>query len=353
MDTQTKPNVIYRFCRVAGQVRVSLYVQTIGWILAFSVQTKAQPKTSLISLTGETQGTTYHIKYKDDRNFQTAIDSILHDFDRSLSLYRPDSELSIFNKSHALRYQSKYFYPVLKKSKEIYDATNGMFDPTIMPLTEAYGFGPKQKQIDAYFNLDSLLNLVGFHYIQFDSIMVQKAKENIRLDFNGIAQGYSVDLISDFLEGKNITNYMVEIGGEIRCKGKKDETNTWIAGIENPIKPGSLLKKVTLHNRAMTTAGNYRNHFEKDEQVFNHLINPKTGSMEQTELLSVTVIANDAITADGYDTAFFIMGIEKTKAFIQNRKDLDVILIYTEPGGKLKTYASSGIQDFIKPIAVN
>ncbi|WP_229217089.1 FAD:protein FMN transferase [Dyadobacter luteus] len=307
----------------------------------------------MVSINGTAQGTTYHIKYFDvqNRNLKTHIDSILTEFDKSLSLYREDSELSLFNRSHAIRLTTPYFYPVLVKSKEVYEATEGMFDPTILPLTEAYGFGAKKTNPISDIATDSILSLIGFGQIQFDSIMVSKNKEHVRLDFNGIAQGYSVDVISRFLEEKNINRYMVEIGGEIFCKGSKNEGSPWISGIENPLKPGSLVTKVTLQNRAMTTAGNYRNHFKKDGLVFNHLINPKTGSMEQTSLLSVTVFAPDAVSADAYDTAFFVMGIEKTKAFLKTRKDLDVFLVYQNASGKLITYASDGIKDFIQSVS--
>jgi thiamine biosynthesis lipoprotein len=320
------------------------------WMMSSALM--AQDIIPMVSVSGEAQGTTYHIKYfdKQNRNLKIQIDSILNDFDKSLSLYRQDSELSEFNRSHAIRFRSAYFYPVLKKSKEVFEKTNGAFDPTIMPLVEAYGFGPVKNKNPGPLNIDSLLKLVGFGQIQFDSLMVQKSKENVRLDFNGIAQGYSVDLISHFLESREIERYMVEIGGEIVCKGKKNADKPWITGIENPLKPGSLYSTVVLSDRAMTTAGNYRNHFEKDGQVFNHLINPKTGSMEQTSLLSVTVFARDALTADAYDTPFFVMGVEETKRFVQKEKDLDVYLIFTGKDGKLNDFASEGIKDFIKKV---
>ena len=320
------------------------------WFLSVHFAAIAQNQIPMISISGEAQGTTYHIKYfdKQNRNFKEQVDSILNDFDKSLSLYRQDSELSEFNRSHAVKFRSAYFYPVLKKSKEVFDKTNGAFDPTIMPLVEAYGFGPLKNKNPEYLNIDSLLKLVGFNQIRFDLVMVQKLNENVKLDFNGIAQGYSVDLISRFLEQQGMERYMVEIGGEIVCKGKKESNKPWITGIENPLKPGLLYATVALTDKAMTTAGNYRNHFEKEGQIFNHLINPKTGSMEQTPLLSVTVFAKDAITADGYDTAFFVMGFNETKNFIKNHKELDVYMIYNDEQGQLKSYASEGIRNFIK-----
>ena len=322
----------------------------ILWSFSLLFAAVAQSQIPMISISGEAQGTTYHIKYFDsqNRNFKTQIDSILIDFDKCLSLYRTDSEISEFNRSVSHTFKSPYFYQVLKKSKEVYETTNGAFDPTIMPLVEAYGFGPKKNQNPENINLDSLLKLVGFDQIEFDSLSVKKKKTDLRLDFNGIAQGYSVDLVAGFLEKKEIRRYMVEIGGEIICKGNKNDEKPWVTGIEDPLKPGALKVTVELSDRAMTTAGNYRNHFKKNGQVFNHIINPKTGSMEQSPLLSVTVFAEDAITADGYDTAFFIMGLEETKRFIKHQKNLDVYLIFAGQDGELHDFASDGIKKIIK-----
>ncbi|WP_338872618.1 FAD:protein FMN transferase [Spirosoma sp. SC4-14] len=299
----------------------------------------------LVSLEGETQGTTYRIKYRDSRqrNMKPSIDSLLAEFDKCLSIYRSDSELSQFNRAMSHRFQRPYFYSVLKKSEEIFRATDGAFDPTVLPLVEAYGFGPKKPASTDITNIDSLLRLVGLQNIRFDSSSVRKQKKNIQLDFNGIAQGYSVDVLAGFLETKGIRQYMVEIGGEIRTKGPKGDGQFWTVGIPNPLHPDQLYVTLNLLDRAMTTAGNYRNHYTSDGQIFSHIINPRTGMMEQSELLSVTVFAADAITADGYDTAFMVMGLEKTKRFLANRPDLDAYLMYTDTSGQLQTYATAGL----------
>ncbi|WP_428656132.1 FAD:protein FMN transferase [Runella sp.] len=301
----------------------------------------------MISLTGETQGTTYHIKYCDERQspFQRQIDSLLADIDKSLSIYRPDSEISQFNRSMSHRFQLPHFYAVLKKSAEVFRDTKGAFDPTVLPLVEAYGFGPTKKPKGMLVNADSLLQYVGFQNIVFDSISVVKQKANIRLDLNSIAQGYSVDVVAGFLEAQDIKQYMVEIGGEVRTKGRKNDGQPWTIGIENPLHPNQLQTKINLHDRAMTTAGNYRNRYEVNGQVFSHIINPKTGEMEQSSILSVTVFAEDAITADGYDTAFFVMGIDAVKQFLVTRKDIDVYILYTDDAGRLKIFSTDGLKN--------
>ncbi|PSL26142.1 thiamine biosynthesis lipoprotein [Dyadobacter jiangsuensis] len=315
--------------------------------------------TAMITINGEAQGTTYHIRYFDvqKRNFKHSIDSILVQFDKCLSLYRTDSELSAFNRrakhgNAPHMFRSQWFYEVLVKSKEIYEATGGAFDPTIMPLSEAYGFGLKKNVDPENVNVDSLLQFIGFKQIDFNQAEV-KGRPGVKLDFNGIAQGYSVDILGAFLKSRGIDRFMVEIGGEVLCSGTKNGGTAWVTGIENPLKPAALAATVTLTDRAMTTAGNYHNHIIRNGITYNHIIDPRsgdprTGSMEQTPLLSVTVFANDAMTADGYDTAFFVMGPEATKTFLKNRKDIDVYMLYTNEEGHLMSYATDGIKEFIQ-----
>ncbi len=303
----------------------------------------------MISIEGEAQGTTYHIRYFDpqNRNFKHAIDSILTDFDQCLSLYRPDSELSAFNANARHSFRSPWFYEVLVKSKEIHDATDGAFDPTIMPLAEAYGFGNKRNIDPETVNVDSLLQYVGFKQIIFNNKQIE-SRPGVKLDFNGIAQGYSVDILGDFLKSRHIGRFMVEIGGEVLCSGAKNGGTPWVTGIEDPLKPAALAATVELTDRAMTTAGNYHNHITRNGITYNHIIDPRTGEMEQTPLLSVTVFAKDAITADGYDTAFFVMGLEATKTFLKNRKDIDVYMLYKNEKGHLMSFATDGIKDLIQ-----
>ncbi len=303
----------------------------------------------IITLTGYAQGTTYQVKYVDEkaRNFGSEVDSLLAEFDKALSTYRPDSELSLFNISHAVRFQSPYFYAVLKKSGEVFEATGGLFDPTVMPLVEAYGFGPKGRKAAARFDLDSVMQLVGFRNISFDSLSVRKSKEGVRLDFNAIAQGYSVDVICDFLRSEGIEDYLVEVGGELRGNGFKPDGSAWVIGISDPQKPSDLLATVKIENRAMATSGNYRNHYEKDGITYTHIINPATGKPGISDILSVTVFAADAMTADAYATACIVMGIDKLKKKLPDLPGLGIFAVYVMPDGKTGTYISRDLLPFI------
>ena len=312
-------------------------------ILCFSTA-PAVKDSPVVSLEGTAQGTSWHIMYADEqqRNVKPEIESTLQDIDKCLSIYRRDSEISLFNKSTSYQFQLPYFYPVLKKSAEVYAATNGAFDPTVMPLTEAYRLGKRTGQ--PWWNkTDSLLQYVGFSNIIFNENGVRKLKDHVRLDFDGIAQGYSVDVLATLLESKGIYNYLVEIGGEVRCRGRKNAATGWTIAIDDPLHPEGKALIVTLNNRAATTAGNYRDHYRQNGQTFSHIINPKTGFSRQDTLLSVTVFADDAITADAYDTAFMVMGLSETKAFLAQHPHLDAYLIYINKQGQVSSYATAGV----------
>ncbi|RCR66490.1 FAD:protein FMN transferase [Larkinella punicea] len=303
----------------------------------------------MVSLEGEAQGTTYHIKYRDERqrNFKKPVDSLLTEIDLCLSTYRPDSEISQFNQSESHRFQRPYFYPVLKKAEEVYRITNGAFDPTVKPLVEAYEQGKKSGE-PWLPNTDSLLEYVDFQYISFDTVSVKKRKKNVRLDFNALAQGYTVDVLAVFLESNGIDHYMVEVGGEVRCRGERSIGQWWNVGIESPVRPGGLQSSVRMANRAMATSGNYRNFYRQTGETYGHIINPKTGFSKPDALLSATIFAKDAMTADAFATAFLVMGLAKTRRFLSQHRELDAYLIYKDDAGNLKTVATDGIREFIK-----
>jgi thiamine biosynthesis lipoprotein len=173
------------------------------------------------------------------------------------------------------------------------------------------------------------------------------------LDFNAIAQGYSVDVLASFLESKGIRNYMVELGGEVKAKGKKDNNEYWKIGIDQPnevFKDERPLEAVVhLRDRALATSGNYRKYYVENGQKHSHIINPHTGFPEKHNLLSATVIALDCMTADAYATAFMVMGLEKSKQFLSKNKalNLEVHFIYDE-NGVWKTYTSETLKEWIE-----
>lgn len=312
-----------------------------------STQTPANSKLMIVE--GETMGTTYSIKYLEsqDRNFKQSIDSILVLFSQCLSTYIPDSEISIFNnKVDSIQFKLPFFYPVLQRSKEVFQASNGAFDPTVMSLVKAWGFGPNKKDQIERPKMDSLLSFVGFDYLIFDQEGLKKTKKNVQIDFNAIAQGYGVDVIGDFLKRKQLTDFMIEIGGEVLCKGKNEQGKVWTIGIANPQfeeKGGAEVQAIVqMNNKALATSGNYRKFYMKDGKKYAHTIDPKTGYPVLHSLLSATVFASDAMSADAFATAMMVLGKDKAIELAKKEK-LDIFLVYDE-GGKIQTYISEGIK---------
>ena len=191
-----------------------------------------------VQLVGQTMGTTYTIKYLEPRakNYKNSIDSLLVKFNESLSTYIPTSEISSFNDTTAFSFQLPFFLPVLTKSKSIFEASSGAFDPTVGPLVNVWGFGPQTRMDVDSVLVDSLLAYVGFDQIEFDSSEVRKPSVHHYVDFSAIAKGYGVDVVSEFLKSNGIENYFVEIGGEIRCRGKMTMVRYGVSELINRVK---------------------------------------------------------------------------------------------------------------------
>jgi thiamine biosynthesis lipoprotein len=220
-------------------------------------------------------------------------------------------------------------------------------------LVNSWGFVFTKKTTQDSIKIDNLLHFVGYKMLKLEGNKIIKAKPGIKIDFNAIAQGYTVDVLANYLESKGINNYLVELGGELKAKGKK-ENEDWKVGIDKPDEKASERKLeavINLKNKALATSGNYRKFYEEGGQKFSHIINPKTGYPAQQNLLSVTVIANDCITADAYATAFMVMGLKKSIRFLEDNKDLklEVYFIYDE-NGNWKTYASESLKKWIKEL---
>ncbi len=303
-----------------------------------------------IHITGITMGTIgYSVKYIDSNNinYQAQIDSLLVAFNKSLSTYIPNSEISRFNANTLLKFETPYFYSVLKASKEVFDKTNGAFDPTIMPLVNAWGFGPDEANAPDSAQVEELLKSVGFKNIFFDSVSICKLEEGVALDFSAVAKGHAVDLVVDLLEEKGIQNIFVEIGGEVYAKGENTaENKPWMVGIEDPssaTEERKIFSAVKLENKALATSGNYRNYKIISGKKMGHTISPATGYPVQHSLLSASVFAKNCTLADAYATAFMVLGVEKAKAILAKDKSLNAYLIYEGKNGEPQTFVTDGV----------
>jgi thiamine biosynthesis lipoprotein len=287
----------------------------------------------------------------DGISHKTAIDSLLKEIDSSMSTYLPISFISRINNNDSSVLVDQYFIDVFNKSIEVSEKTDGLFDVTVAPLVNSWGFGYTKKATLDNNKIDSLLQLVGYKFVKLEGNKIIKAKPEVKLDFNAIAQGYSVDVLANYLESKGIENYLVELGGELKAKGKKEQEN-WKVGIDKPGEKASTERKleavINLNNKALATSGNYRKFYEENGQKFSHIINPKTGYPAKQNLLSATVIADDGITADAYATAFMVMGLNKSIQFLEDNKhlQLEVYFIYDDHG-TWKTYTSESLKKWI------
>lgn len=334
-----------------------LYLQLIILaviILAVYLISHSHKKGEYMWIGGFTQGTTYHITYesKSGEDLKAAVDSLLADFDQSLSTYLPNSLISRFNKNEPGLHADRKFTDVFIKSYEVYKNTDGAFDITVAPIVNALGFGTTDTlDVDSTM-IDSLLQYVGMDKVKLQGDTLVKSDSHVTLDVNALAQGYSVDVVVNYLENRNIVNYMVEIGGEIRARGKNDEGQYWRIGIDKPVDgnniPGTTLQSIVkLNNRSLATSGNYRKFYEKNGIKYVHTINPKTGFPVISNLLSATVVAKDCMTADAYATAFMVMGTERSIRFLKENHFLDAYLIYSDEKGNFKVFYTKGLKRYI------
>lgn len=312
-------------------------------LILVSISCKQKQKESqLVKLSGPVFGTGFNIQYADNENsdYSKEIDSLFNDINKSLSTYIPDSDISKLNRNE-ISEVDHYFVEVFNTSKSIYLETEGVFDPTIGNVVNAWNFGAEtNKFLTDSTTIDSLMQFVGFNKIKLTNNTISKPVSTY-LEFNAIAKGYGVDVIGEFLESKKITNYLVEIGGEIRVKGKNIEKGSpWKVGLDEPRFDGkqSVFKALKLKNEAMATSGTYRK-FKMDENGnrYAHIIDTKTGYPTKTNILSVSVKAADCMTADAYATAFQAMGIEKVAKFLESHPELKAYFIYEDNDKNLKT----------------
>ncbi len=330
---------------------------------ACNSENRKEPENSHFnSFSGKAQGTTYSISYEDSTGTlfsKQSADSILDAIDMSLSEWVDSSVISKFNDLDSVEISDPHFLNVFFRGREISKLTGGAFEPMIMPLVHAWGFGPNGAIPKGDIHIDSLMALVHTDIEitpldtldgDFDSphFIFNKMKGQ-QLDVNGIAQGYSVDVIGDFLEAKGIHNFMIEVGGEVLAHGQNAHAEAWKIGIDKPVAPDQdrQLQAVALvTDMAICTSGSYRKFYEKNGKRYSHTIDPQSGKPVEHNLISTTVLAPNCTNGDTFATAFMVMGVEKTKEFIKDHPELhlDVYLIYDGENGEWESYMSPGLE---------
>ena len=306
-------------------------------------------------LSGQAQGTTWHITYyAPDAVVQPSqIDSIFAIIDSALSIYKPYSSIVAFNKSSRGIVIGHHFKNVINKATEVWKATGGLSDITVAPFVNAWGFGAGKQQYSPPSDslVDALRNCVGAKLVRLVGDSLIKLKPCVTIDVNGIAQGYTVDVIARFFDSQLITNYIIEIGGEMSVKGTKQNKEPFRIGIESPGDADNaqlpMQQIISIPSGALTTSGNYRKFHEAGGKKVSHIIHPATGKPVDNELISVTVYAVDATTADGYDNALMLMGLKRAMRFVEKRKDLGAFFIYKKDDGSIADTASTAFKKLL------
>ena len=235
---------------------------------------------------------------------------------------------------------------------EVYEATEGSFDPTVMPLVNYWGFGYAGEPITRVDSnkVDSLVQFVGFEKVIFEALALKKDRPGVQLDFSACAKGYGVDEVGRFLETQGCNNYLVEIGGEVRARGINQRSKNWQIGINTPQEGGALddyQAIVKLKDLSLATSGNYRNFYELNGVKYSHTINPKTGFPERNTLLSASVFAKDCMTADAYATAFMASGLDKAFDVALQNSEIDAYLIYSDEDGQMQVKYTEAVAGYL------
>lgn len=301
--------------------------------------------------TGFIFGTVYHVTYQYNRDLKDEIEAELNKVDNSLSPFNNQSVITAVNQNKNPEV-NEMFSDVFNLAEQVSQETDGAFDITVAPMVNLWGFGFKKGISPSKQKIDSLRQIVGYNKVSLRDGHVIKADKRIMLDCSAIAKGYGSDVVARYLRSKGITNFMIEIGGEIVTSGKSEKRLPWKIGVTKPTDDSlntnqELETVLNVTDKAMATSGNYRNFYYKGGKKYAHTIDPKTGYPVQHSLLSSTVLASNCATADAYATAFMVLGIDKAKVVLQKHPELMAYFIYAGPDGKMKVWFSPSLRDKI------
>lgn len=303
-------------------------------------------------LSGPTMGTTYTVKVVappasvDSARLRATVDDVLAQMDRSMSGYRSDSEVARFNASASTDWYdvSADLAAVSKAALDVSEASAGAFDITVAPLVAAWGFGPggQPKVLPDAEEIERIGATVGYRklHVRIEPPALRKDVATLSLDLNGIAPGFAVDRLADRLSAQSVENFMIDIGGEIRARGRNAQGETWRIGIEQPVdtqrKPYG---GVSLDDAAVSTSGEYRDYYERDGRRYSHTIDPRTGRPLDRAPGSVVVVASSTADADAWATALNVLGAHEGLSLAAQRH-LPVLFIERDTGGGWRSQAT-------------
>ena len=330
------------------------FISIIYMLFASAMLSNCSTKSAFIENSGSVFGTYYSIVYESQKNYNDAFDSIFMQINNAVSSYQLHSEISRFNTQGFLNNPSPILLEQLKSAAYYHQITNGAFEPTLLPLIEVWGFGLKKRTKVEGATIDSLLPLISFtKNISFNKKVIKANKPGVQLSLTSMGEGYTLNKIASFLDHKGIENYKVELGGEVKCKGKNEHNEVWRIGISNPLydlekSPEELTEIIILNNNSLSTSGSYRKFYiDEHGRKKTHIIDPKTGYPVTHNLLSVSIKCPDAEKADALSTACMVMGVLKAKQFIKEQKDIEGFLIFENDKKELETWASTNFYQIV------
>lgn len=326
---------------------------SLSFLLAFSCETT--PEITNNQTVGGALGTSYSLIYqtKGPLDLQMEIDSVFDAVNHSLSTYIPSSDISKINSGDTTIVVDAMFRDVFELSKEVFKATDGYFDPTVGTLVNAWGFGPGEQMMLDSTKIDSLLDFVGFDKVNVtDKGTIEMSHPNIYFDFNAVAKGYAIDRLALLMDRRGITDYLLEVGGELVAKGENQiKKKPWVVGIDDPQAELERKLKISLRlkDRALASSGNYR-HFRIDSvtgKKYVHTINPKTGFTKNGNTLAATILADNCAKADAYATAFMAMDLDDALKLLTKQSELDAYIIYLDEKGESQEFMTEKFKELV------
>ncbi|MDR1756744.1 MAG: FAD:protein FMN transferase [Culturomica sp.] len=310
-------------------------MKTNGWRMVLFIWVLAGcARPEYRTMEGNIYGTYYRVRYQAAVDLSGEVLKQIEQVNASLSMFDTASVVSGLNRGTTDRVDS-LFVKMFRTAFLVHQATNGAFDITVAPLVNAWGFGYKQRMLPSESQVDSLLSFVGLEKMRLEGERLIRP-EGMEIDASSIAKGLGVDLAAECLEQNDVENYLVDIGGEVRVKGRNPRGTAWRVGIDSPVEhpeEGRQVRVVvSLTAGSLATSGNYRNFYLHEGKKYGHTIDPRSGYPVQQELLSATVYAQSCMLADAYATAFMVLGLEKSRAIAEGTPDLEVCFIYDEKG---------------------
>ena len=278
----------------------------------------------------------------------------LLEIDDKMSVFKEDSEVSKINRNAGGEYQkiSEDTYYVLETSLKYCNMSQGVFDPTIRPLVDVWGFGRENQKVPSKNEIEKAKKFVNYNDLETDKAKkaVRLNKENQSIDLGGVAKGFAADEIRDILVSNNIKNAIIDLGGNIFALGNKQNGMAWNIGIQDPLATsGEHMGIISVFNKSVVTSGNYERFFEANGKRYHHILDPRTGHPSESGVISATIISDNSIDGDALTTCAYVMGLETGYELIESLDGVDAIFITEDK----RVFTTSGIKDNFKLVNKN